>query len=94
MRVVGRTRLHDFCRRYPDARPSADALLAELEQGKWANPNELKAMYGTASLLGKNRVVFNLRGNRYRVEVKISYELQQVLIVRVGTHEEYNDWEF
>ena len=94
MRVVGRKRLYDFCRRYPDARPAVDALLAELEEATWRTSNELKAQYGSASILGKNRVVFNLRGNRYRVDVKMSYQLQETLIVRIGTHEEYDDWQF
>lgn len=71
-----------------------DAWLAEVEDGSWQTPHELKAQFGTASVVAKNRVVFNLRGNRYRLDVKMSFQLQEVLVVRIGTHEEYDDWEF
>ena len=94
MRVVGRNRLHEFFRRHPDVRAAVDALLAELGHATWRTPNELKDKYRSASILGKNRVVFNLRGNRYRLDVKVSYELRQILVVRIGTHEEYDDWQF
>ena len=50
--------------------------------------------YPRASPLGRNRVIFDLRGNRYRLDVKVDYRQQLVLIIRVGTHAEYDDWQF
>ncbi len=94
MRVVGRKRLDDFCRRHPDVREAAAAWLAEVEDAEWQTPHDLKALYARASLLGKNRVIFDLRGNRYRLDVKVDYQQQLVLIIRVGTHAEYDDWQF
>lgn len=94
MKVVGRSRLYEFCRRHEDVRAAVDAWLAEVEEAKWKTPHELKAQYGSASVVGKNRIVFNLRGVRYRLDVKVSFQLQEVLVVRIGTHEEYDDWEF
>ncbi len=70
------------------------AWLAEIEEASWKTPHELKAQYGTASVVGKNRVVFNLRGVRYRLDVKVSFQLREVLVVRIGTHEEYDDSKF
>lgn len=94
MRVVGRKRLYDFCRRHPDVRAAADAWLAEVEDAEWETPHDLKARYPRASLLGRNRVIFDLRGNRYRLDVKVDYRQRLVLIIRAGTHAEYDDWRF
>ena len=93
MRVVGRESLELFCQAHPDARTQADAWLCEVEEANWQTPHELKARFPNASLLGNNRVVFNLRGNRYRLLATISYKNQVLLIERVGTHEEYDQWE-
>jgi len=94
MRVVGRQRLDDFCRRHVDAKSRALAWLAEVEDAEWRTPHDIRGRYSSASFLGENRVVFNLGGNRYRLDAKISYQRQQLLIVRLGTHSEYESWTF
>jgi mRNA interferase HigB len=50
--------------------------------------------HASASFLADYRVVFNLKGNTYRLDVKVSYVSQIVLIMRIGTHAEYNAWKF
>lgn len=94
MRVVGRERLSDFVRSREDAQSRVAAWLAEVEDAKWADPHDVKRRYPSASLLGAQRVVFNVGGNRYRIDTKISYEHQTVLVIRVGTHSEYDQWTF
>lgn len=94
MKVVGRRRLYDFCHSHEDARAAVLSWLAEVQDATWRTPHDLKARYPSASFVGKNRVVFNVRGNRYRLDVKVSFQLQEVLVVRIGTHEEYDDWTF
>lgn len=47
-----------------------------------------------ASILSENRVIFNIKGNRYRLEVKVSYVAQVIFIKRIGTHAEYSKWTF
>ena len=94
MKVVGRRRLYDFCQRHEDARGAALTWLAEVEDASWKTPHELKGRYPSASFVGQKRVVFNLRGDRYRLDVKLSYQLQEAVIIRIGTHEEYDDWTF
>ena len=94
MRVVGKKTLDDFKRKHADARSHIDAWICEVEGAKWESPHDIKERYATASFLADNRVVFNLKGNRYRLDVKVSYENQVVLIKRIGTHAEYNDWKF
>jgi len=94
MKVVGKRTLEDFKERHADARSHVDAWLCEVEQAEWKSPHDIKEKYVTASFLADNRVVFNLKGNSYRLDVKVSYENQVVLIKRIGTHAEYDNWTF
>jgi len=94
MKVLGRTRLERFRRKHADARSQIDAWLAEAEEAQWETPSEIKRRYADASFLADNRVVFNLKGNRYRLDAKIDYHQKIVLIKRIGTHAEYDKWVF
>ena len=94
MKVVGKKALEDFKQRHADARSQVDAWLCEVEEAEWQSSHDIKARYPTASFLPDNRVVFNLKGNNYRLDVKVSYENQVVLIKRIGTHAEYDHWTF
>lgn len=94
MRVVGRERLERFAAKHADARPQIDAWLCEVEEATWRTTNDIKARFPTASLLPQNHVVFNVKGNKYRLDAKIGYEAQVVLVVRMGTHAEYSKWTF
>lgn len=94
MKVVGRLILNTFCERYADLRTQADAWLAEADEAAWKMPSDIKRRYQSASFLANNRVIFNLKGNAYRLDTKIAYQQQVVLIKRVGTHAEYSKWKF
>lgn len=90
MRVVAKRTLREFWERYPDAGDALKAWYAEAEAASWQNPAEIKTQYRSASIVGDNRVVFNICGNKYRLVVKISYKNGVVLIRFVGTHKEYD----
>ncbi|MEZ4799755.1 MAG: type II toxin-antitoxin system HigB family toxin [Flavobacteriales bacterium] len=62
-----------------------EALIAE-----WRNPNDVKKQFASASVIGDNRIVFNICGNKYRLIVQINYLTQWVFIRFVGTHAEYD----
>jgi mRNA interferase HigB len=97
MKVGGRQRLDEMVAHYPDAKGRARAWLAEIEEAQWLDPAAVKRRYPTASFIpsgGGKRVVFNLGGNRWRIDTKIAYEMQYVLIIRAGSHEEYDSWKF
>jgi mRNA interferase HigB len=66
--------------------------VGEVKASHWKNPAEIKARYATASFLADNHVVFNLKGNKYRLEVIVGYKAQVVLVKRIGTHAEYSKW--
>ena len=66
------------------------AWYQEVEKAKWNNLNELKLEYPNASILENNRVCFNIKGNNYRLIVKINFPYQMVWIRFIGTHAEYD----
>ena len=94
MKVVGKKTLDEFKRRHADARSHVDAWICEVEEAEWESPRDIKEEYVTASFLADNRVVFNLKGNSYRLDVKVSYASKVVLIKRIGTHREYDKWKY
>lgn len=94
MRFVGRTRLEEFAGQHADVRAQLDAWLCEVEEADWKSPADVKGRFPSASILSDDRIIFNLKGNRYRLEVKLSYEIKTVLISRIGTHAEYSKWTF
>ena len=93
MDVVGRGVLEDFKRRHPDVQSQVDAWLLEAEEATWSTPHAVTRRYGTASILSDNRVVFNLKGNSYRLLVRIAYRLGKVIVLKAGTHAEYDRWD-
>jgi mRNA interferase HigB len=90
MRVIAKKALQDFWAREPAARASLEAWHAEARNAQWSAPADVKAHYGTASILKDGRVVFNICGNKYRLVVWINFEFFTIYIRFVGTHEEYN----
>lgn len=92
MRLVGREKLQEFQRRHADVRPWISAWLVEVEAAGWRSPQELKERYPSASIINDQVVVFNVKGNSYRMEVRISYQAQVVSVGRWGTHAEYDKW--
>lgn len=75
---------------HADCEQQLKAWFQEAEKAKWNNPNEIKSDYPSASILADNRVVFNIKGNSYRLIVKINYDYQMVWIRFVGTHAQYD----
>ncbi len=73
------------------AEESLKALIYEVRYSEWNNANELKLKYGNASVISSKRVVFNIKGNDFRLIVDIEYKLKIVFIVWFGTHAEYDE---
>jgi mRNA interferase HigB len=90
MRVVAVSALRDFWQRYPDAEQPLKAWYEEATRAAWTQPADIKAQYRSASILKNRRVVFNIKGNDYRLVVAISYKLQIVFVKFVGTHKAYD----
>jgi len=92
MKVAGREVIEKFMRKHANAIPSATAWLAEVEAAKWAAPADVKARFPSVDILSKNRLVFNIGGNNYRLVVLVRYKNGVLLIQKMGTHAEYDKW--
>lgn len=92
MRIIKEKTLTDFCKvgKYTSAEESLKAWVFEVRYSMWDNANELKSKYRNASVISSKRVVFNIKGNDYRLIVDIEYKLKIVFIVWFGTHAEYD----
>jgi mRNA interferase HigB len=90
MRVIAVKTLKTFWERYPDAEGPLRAWFTEARRANWRGPHDIKNAYRTASLIRNNRVVFNIKGNSYRLIVVIKYEFKIVYIRFVGTHAAYD----
>lgn len=90
MRVIAKKPLRDFWEKHSDAEEPLQAWFREAEDADWDSPSAVKAKFGSASILGNNRVVFNIKGNDYRLVVRINYPYRVVYIRFVGTHVEYD----
>ena len=89
MRITGRDELDEFSGAHADARSWINAWIADVETAVWKTPQDIKTDYASASFLANNIVIFNVKGNRYRLEVRIAYNTGIVVVRWAGTHAEY-----
>ena len=90
MRIIARKTLRDFWETHPDTEQPLRAWFHDTKLADWTGPADIRAVYASASFLANNRVVFNIRGNRYRLIVAINYDYRVVYIRFIGTHAEYD----
>jgi mRNA interferase HigB len=92
MRVIARKTLRDFWEKpaHKDAEQPLKAWFRTVQEADWADPSEVKALLGSASIVGDSRVVFNIAGNKYRLVAKINYPHRVVYIRFVGSHRHYD----
>lgn len=92
MRIIAFRKLRDFFEKpeYADSEISLRAWYHEAKIAQWINSNAVKAQYKNASIVGDGRVVFNIKGNSYRLVVAIDYEFQMIFVRFIGTHKQYD----
>ena len=90
MRVIAKKILRDFWETHPDSEQQLKAWYQETSKTEWTGPAQIKSEYPSASFLASNRVVFNIKGNHYRLIVRINYDYQMIWIGFIGTHAEYD----
>ena len=71
MKVLGLAKLHEFCESHVGCTTQIQAWIAEAKEAEWTMPKDIKARYVNASFLPENRVVFNIKGNSYRLDTYI-----------------------
>lgn len=90
MRIISIRKLKLFWNKHKDSEQSLKAWYAEIKKINWSSPEDIKKRYRTASILQNNRVVFNIKGNKYRLIVSVRYDFKIVYIRFIGTHKDYN----
>jgi mRNA interferase HigB len=89
MKLRGTELLHDFPLRHPDTRRWVSNWIADVKAATWNGPQDVKNRHATASFLADNIIFFNVKGNDYRMQVKVFYKSGEVLVKWIGTHDEY-----
>lgn len=92
MKLLNLEVLRDFKNRHRDASAQVDAWEAEVVASEWDRPSDIKYRYATASILKDNIVIFNIKGNQYRIKVQVNYPNKIVFLKNAGTHDEYMKW--
>jgi len=90
LRVIAKKILREFWQKHPDCEEQLKTWFQEAEKADWKTTRCIKVDFPSASFLADNRVVFNIKGNRYRLIVKINYDFQVIWIRFIGTHAEYD----
>jgi mRNA interferase HigB len=90
VRIIAKSTLRAFWAVHPDAEEPLLAWYREVEKEDWSEPAQVKEKYRNASIVKGNRVVFNIKGNDYRLVVRINYPYRMIYVRFVGTHAEYD----
>jgi mRNA interferase HigB len=90
MRIIALRTLREFWTQHADAEGALRAWYDDTRKAHWRSPQDIKREYANASILGSNRVVFNIRGNTYRLIVAANYAAGIVYVRFIGTHAEYD----
>ncbi len=90
MRVIAKSTLREFWKKHVDSEQQLKSWYRETEKTSWKTINDLKKDYPKASILNDNRIVFDIKGNNYRLIVKFNFEYQICWIRFIGTHAEYD----
>lgn len=96
MRIIARRTLREFIaaraghKDQPALKAALDAWFAEVSKADWSSTADVKRLYATASIVGADRIVFNIKGNGYRLVVAVDFEKAIVWIKWVGTHKDYD----
>jgi mRNA interferase HigB len=89
-RIFAKSTLRMFWEKYPDSEQYLKTWYDTAMNSEWRTPADVKKSYASASILKDSRIVFNIKGNAYRLVAKFNYEKQLIFIRFIGTHTEYD----
>ncbi|MDO5652171.1 MAG: type II toxin-antitoxin system HigB family toxin [Moraxella sp.] len=91
MRVIAKSTLVRFYTVHSDAKAPLEAWHDVAIKANWQSPQDIKNLFASASIVGNNRVVFNIAGNKYRLVVEIAYQIGVIWVKFIGTHGAYDN---
>jgi mRNA interferase HigB len=89
-RIFAKSTLREFWEKYPDSEQYLKTWYNTASNAKWKSPNDVKKTYANASILKNGRIVFNIKGNTYRLIVKFNFEKQWAFVRFIGSHTDYD----
>jgi len=90
MNVISKRTIIKFYEKYPNSKTALEVWYADAKKSIWTTPDDIKKKYSSASFLADNRVIFNIKGNEYRLIVHIDYLRKFIRVKFIGTHSEYD----
>ena len=90
MNVISKRTIVEFYTKNPQAKTALEVWHSDARKSEWKTPDDIKKVYASASFLADNRVVFNIKGNDYRLIVHIDYKRKIVRVKFIGTHAQYD----
>lgn len=90
VRVIAKKILREFWEKHSDCEQQLKAWFREASIAEWKSPHDIVSEYPKTSILNDIRVCFNIKGNHYRLIVKINYDYQMVWVRFIGSHAEYD----
>jgi mRNA interferase HigB len=90
MRVISKATLVEFWQAHPASRHALQTWFEDASRAEWRSPQDIKLRYASASFVSSNRVVFNIKGNDYRLVVAVAYRFGAVYVKFLGTHKQYD----
>lgn len=94
MQILGLPIIEAFKKDHAASRGPLDAWRVAVEREDWETPHDIKRRYQSADFLADNKVIFNIKGNSYRLVVQVRYQNGIVLVLWVGTHADYDKKRF
>lgn len=89
-RIFAKSTLRQFWEKYPDSEQYLKTWYDTALNASWKSPNDVKQTYANASILKNGRIVFNIKGNSYRLIVRFNFEKEWAFIRFIGTHADYD----
>ena len=90
MRIIARRTLREYYEKNPETRSTLESWYYEAKHASWSSPTDVTVRFPSASIVDKDRVVFRLLRNRFRLVVAVNYEAKLVFVRFIGTHKEYD----
>lgn len=90
MRIIAKKTLREFWKRHQDAEQALRSWYDIAKKENWNSFNEIKQQFRNASIVGNDRIIFNIKGNSYRLVVKVDFNWKVMFIKFIGTHKEYD----
>ena len=90
MNIITKRTILFYINKYPLASNSLKAWYDEFSKVEFRNFNDLKTIYGNASIIANTRVVFNIKGNSFRLIVSINFKTQALYVIWFGSHADYD----